>query len=67
MGQRLDRVRDWLLVPLLEKPVQVFENPTQLRDLGSHGRLRTYPCVADALLQAIEVTPGEVELIRQGL
>jgi hypothetical protein len=67
MGQRLARIRDWFLVPLLEKPVQVFENPTQLRDRGSHGRLRTYPDVADALLQAVEVTPGEVELIRQGL
>src|SRR4029450_12022422 len=52
MGQRLVRVRDWFLVPLLEKPVQVFVKPAQLRDCSSHGRLRTYPGVADAVLQA---------------
>ena len=63
MGQRLARVRDWFLVPLLEKPVQVFEKPAQLRDCSSQGRLRTYLGVADAVLQAVEVTPGEVELV----
>src|SRR5437588_3575215 len=67
MGQRLARVRDWFRMPLLEKPVQVFENPAQLRDRGSHRRLRTYPGVADAVLQTVEVTPGEVELVCQGL
>ena len=51
MGQRLARVRDWFRMPLLEKPVQVFENPAQLRDRGSHRRLRTYPGVAGAVLQ----------------
>src|SRR5262245_43980719 len=67
MGERLARVRGGFFRPLLEKLVQVFEKPAQLRDRRSQGRLRTYPGVADAVLQAVEITPGEVELIRHDL